>query len=87
MERLEVRVGCLTAKGPSAATRFTIDIDLGGGLTPRERAILFHSARHCEVGKVLTGPIAMEFKGMESPDANLETTGHAAHDGGGQHGP
>ena len=61
MEKLEVRVGCLTGNGASGSTRFTISIDAGNGLTQRERAILFNSARHCEVGKILTGPIEIEY--------------------------
>jgi uncharacterized OsmC-like protein len=57
LQKLDVRVGCLTGNGDSPSTRFTIHIDLGNSLTQRERAILFNSARHCEVGKILTGPI------------------------------
>jgi hypothetical protein len=60
MEKLEVRVGCLTGNGASPSTRFTVKIDAGSGLTQRERAILFNSARHCEVGKILTGAIDIE---------------------------
>jgi uncharacterized OsmC-like protein len=61
VEKLEVRVGCLIGNGASPSTRFRINIDVGGGLTPRERAILFNSARQCEVGKILTGPIEIEY--------------------------
>jgi uncharacterized OsmC-like protein len=61
MEKLEVRVGCLTGNGASLSTRFKINIDVGSGLTQRERAILFNSARNCEVGKILTGPIDVEY--------------------------
>jgi hypothetical protein len=60
-EKLEVRVGCLTGNGTSLSTRFKISIDVGNGLTRRERAILFNSARTCEVGKILSGPIDIEF--------------------------
>ena len=52
MEKLEVRVGCLTGNGASPSTRFKIKIDIGSALTQREQAILFNSARHCEVGKI-----------------------------------
>jgi uncharacterized OsmC-like protein len=61
MEKCEVQVGCITANGTSPSTRFKIRIDLGDGLNQRERAILFNSARNCEVGKILTGTIDIEF--------------------------
>jgi hypothetical protein len=61
MKKCEVQVGCFTANGTSPSTRFVINIDVGNGLTPRERAILFNSARKCEVGKILTGPMAIEY--------------------------
>lgn len=61
MEKLEVRVGCLTGNGASPSTRFKIKIDIGSALTQREQAILFNSARHCEVGKILAGPIDIEY--------------------------
>ena len=61
MEKCEVQVGCVTVNGTSPSTRFTINIDVGNGLTQRERAILFNSARNCEVGKILTGPIDIEY--------------------------
>jgi hypothetical protein len=61
MERLEVRVGCLTGNGVSTSTRFKINIDIGSGLSQRERAILFNSARSCEVAKILTGQIQIEY--------------------------
>jgi hypothetical protein len=61
MEKLEVKVGCQTGNSASPSTRFKINIDVGSGLTQRERAILFNSARNCEVGKILTGPIDIEY--------------------------
>jgi len=61
LNNLEVRVGCLTGNGASPSTLFKINIDVGSGLTQRERAILLNSARHCEVGKILTGPIDIEY--------------------------
>ena len=60
-ERIEVRVGCATRSGTSQSTNFHIEIDVGGGLTNREQAILFHSARHCEVGKILSGKIDIDY--------------------------
>ncbi len=44
----------------STTTRFTSTLDLGEGLTPRERRILFNSARRCEVHKMLRGEIAFD---------------------------
>jgi uncharacterized OsmC-like protein len=66
LQKLDVRVGCMTANGDSPATRFRIHIDLGNGLSQRERAILINSARHCEVGKILTGAIDIEIENMSS---------------------
>jgi uncharacterized OsmC-like protein len=34
---------------------------LGPGLTKRERAILFNSARRCEVYKLLTGKVQFDY--------------------------
>ena len=61
MEKLEVQVGCITGNGTSPSTRFKISIDVGHGLTQREKAILFNSVRNCEVGKILTGAIDIEY--------------------------
>jgi uncharacterized OsmC-like protein len=61
LKKLEVRVGCKTGNGTSRSTRFTISIDAGNGLTQREQAILFNSARNCEVGKILAGAIDIEY--------------------------
>jgi uncharacterized OsmC-like protein len=43
-----------------ARTRFVSHLDLGSGLTQRERHILFNSAKLCEVHKMLRGEIAFE---------------------------
>jgi len=42
-------------------TSFAIRLDLGQGLTKRERAILLGVARHCEVQKLLTGQIHWDY--------------------------
>jgi uncharacterized OsmC-like protein len=83
MEKLEVRVGCMTENGISQSTQFKIKIDLGDGLTQRERTILFNSARNCEVSKILKGKIDI---GYEIRYGKLETIRHPGHDGGGKHG-
>jgi len=61
VEKVDVQVDCITENGRSPITRFKIEIDVGDGLTQRERAILFNSARNCEVGKILRGTIDFEY--------------------------
>jgi len=61
MKKIEVQVGFITENGISPSTRFKIRIDVGDGLTQRERAILFNLARNCEVGKILDGKIDIEY--------------------------
>lgn len=41
-------------------TTFATRVDLGDGLTNRERTILFNSAARCEVHKLLSGTIAFD---------------------------
>ena len=41
---------------------FNVRIDLGSGLTRRERTILFNVARTCEVYKMLTGEITFSYQ-------------------------
>jgi uncharacterized OsmC-like protein len=52
--------GCTQFVDLRAATHFVSQLDLGEGLTPRERRILFNSARQCEVHKMLQGEITFE---------------------------
>jgi uncharacterized OsmC-like protein len=60
-DKLEVHTNATTEKS-SGETRtiFSSSIDLGQGLTDRERRILLNSARYCEVHKLLSSVI--EFK-------------------------
>ena len=61
VSRLSATVQGLTEfVGLGANTRFVTDLDLGAGLSSRERAILYNSARHCEVHKMLRGKIEFE---------------------------
>lgn len=46
--------------GLKASTRFVSHLDLGKGLSRRERVILYNSARQCEVHKMLRGEIEFE---------------------------
>jgi len=58
LNRLEVRVETrIEEAGHQQRTTFVTAIDLGSGLTERERKILFNSARRCEVHKLLRGVI------------------------------
>ena len=43
-------------------THFSTRIDLGSGLSRRERVILYNSARRCEVHKLLSGDISFDFE-------------------------
>lgn len=43
-------------------TLFQIAIDLGRGLTEREKKILLYSARSCEVNKMLRGDFEFDYK-------------------------
>ena len=55
LDVVDVRIRYEIEAGRSWSTRFDIRIDLGKKLTPRERTILFNSARGCEVSKLLSG--------------------------------
>lgn len=61
-EKIDVEIQRQTNdEGACWDTSFTIRLDLGQGLTPRERAIMLGSARHCEVNKLLTGTLRFEY--------------------------
>ncbi len=55
---LEVEVG-IEQEGEGG--RISATIGVRGNLTEREKKILFNSAKYCEVGKLLEGPVAFEF--------------------------
>ena len=59
--KLAVRVARTTTTGYSWSTSFTIQIDVGDGLTDRERTILYNAARNCEVGKLLSGELRFDY--------------------------
>jgi len=42
-------------RGPETTISTTVALD--AGLTDREKRILFRSARHCEINKILRNPI------------------------------
>lgn len=53
--------------GRKTATHFVSRLDLGEGLSARERRILYNSARQCEVHKMLQGTITFE-EGLEDSE-------------------
>jgi hypothetical protein len=68
--RLAATVQGLTEfEGLGANTRFVTNLDLGPGLSRREQAILYNSARQCEVHKMLRGQIEFQDRLAEEPEA------------------
>jgi hypothetical protein len=57
-----VQVQRATQEGQPWKTHFEVQVDLGEGLTRRERVILFNSARRCEVNKLLTGELTFAYQ-------------------------
>lgn len=57
-----LRVDCQAAPDRDDSITFGIQIDLGPGLTHRERTILLNSARSCEVSKILASDIDFNFQ-------------------------
>ena len=64
LDSVDVYIGHRIRPGRKWLTSFTIRIDLGPGLTRRERTILFNSARLCEVTKLLGGEKKFEYELM-----------------------
>ena len=61
-QKIEVQIERQTSEDATWQTAFSVRIDLGPGLTRREQIILFNSARHCEVHKLLKGEIKTTYK-------------------------
>jgi uncharacterized OsmC-like protein len=61
VEKIDIRIDYQIHHGNSWGTSFKVRIDLGTGLTHRERTILFNVARTCEVYKMLTGKITFDY--------------------------
>ena len=61
VERIEATIDRQTEQARPWQTAFTIRVDLGEGLTRRERAILYNAARGCEVHKLLDGEMTFEY--------------------------
>ena len=62
VEKIDVHVDYSINRRSPWGTAFNIRIDLGSGLTHRERTILFNVARTCEVYKMLTGTVTCEYQ-------------------------
>jgi hypothetical protein len=60
-ERIDVQIRRTTQEGRLWQTRFEAQVNLGAGLTRRERIILFNSARCCEVNKLLSGKLSFHY--------------------------
>ena len=73
----DVRIDYVAAK--SGGTRFLVDIKLDNRLSDRERKILFHSARICDVGKVLKSDVTIDYQLREDADTATTEAIKAAH--------
>ena len=61
LEYLSVHIDQDVSENRPVHTRYTVRIDMGKGLSVRERAILFNSARSCHVHKMLAGQVSFDF--------------------------
>lgn len=64
-EKLEARVERHSVEATTWRTAFTVHVDVGAGLTPRERKILYNAARYCEVHKLLAGELSFMYQQVE----------------------
>jgi uncharacterized OsmC-like protein len=63
VEKLEACVVTTVNENQAAwQSHFEVQVDLGSGLGKRERVILFNSARHCEVHRLLSGEISFNYQ-------------------------
>ena len=63
VEKLQARVATtVDERAPLWQSRFAVQVDVGAGLSQRERIILFNSARHCEVHKLLSGELSFDYR-------------------------
>ena len=62
LEKTEIQIARQTPENKPSITLVRININLGNGLTPRERKILFNSARTCEVNKMLSGGFKFDYR-------------------------
>jgi len=62
LSTVDVEIRRRTVEGRPWETSFEVDLNLGEGLSRRERVILYNSARHCEVHKLLTGELSFAYR-------------------------
>lgn len=60
--KIEIEIDRQTSEGAAWQTAFSVTVNLGPGLTRREQIILYNSARHCEVHKLLDGEIEVGYE-------------------------
>jgi uncharacterized OsmC-like protein len=61
-KKMEIQVTRLTMVNDKWKTHFSIQIDLGKGLSKREQVLLYNAARTCEVGRMISGEVDFEYK-------------------------
>ncbi|RPH50877.1 MAG: hypothetical protein EHM85_08820 [Desulfobacteraceae bacterium] len=62
LETIQVHVRCGSTALDNRTNAFSVDIDIDGHLTERERKILFNSSRSCEIGKMLRGQTEISYQ-------------------------
>jgi uncharacterized OsmC-like protein len=70
-EKIEVQVNRKTITNGKWHSTFEIQVDLGNGLTNRERILLFNAARSCEVHQMLKGEKTFNFQ-LANPSSQNE---------------
>jgi uncharacterized OsmC-like protein len=70
-EKIEIQINRKTITGCKWQSTFDIQVDLGNGLTNRERILLFNAARSCEVHQMLKGEKIFNFQ-LENPSSQNE---------------
>jgi uncharacterized OsmC-like protein len=66
LEKLEVKIDYANTENGSMASSYRVEIDLGAGLSKREKTLLFNSAKRCHVHKILSGESAFDYHLVES---------------------
>lgn len=62
LEKCDIQITHRISENNPLKTAFQIMMDLGRGLTAREKKILFYSARSCEVNKMLKGGFEFHYR-------------------------
>lgn len=71
-QQIDVEIHRRTVEDGAWQSTFSVEIDLGPGLTRREQVLLFNAARRCEVHKLLEGELAFEYELARSPGKATE---------------